>query len=164
MTIQSIGSASVALYIPPADLKQYGLTPAELTLEQALKLTRAAFREAGITLEGGIEIEAYPENCGVLVFAHVRTAERSWFSFACLEDLAAAARCMPAPRPDAALFWWDARWWLSLPGDQRETAAFLSEFGRSEDDRPHLDACLAEHGRRVLEKNALAGILTYFPV
>ena len=152
MTIQSIGSASVALYITPADLKQYGLTPAELTLEQALKLTRAAFREAGITLEGGIEIEAYPENCGVLVFAHVRTAERSWFSFACLEDLAAAARCMPAPRPDAALFWWDARWWLSLPGDQ------------SEDDRPHLDACLAEHGRRVLEKNALAGILTYFPV
>lgn len=164
MTIQSIGSASVALYITPADLKQYGLTPAELTLEQALKLTRAAFREAGITLEGGIEIEAYPENCGVLVFAHVRTAERIWFSFACLEDLAAAARCMPAPRPDAALFWWDARWWLSLPGDQRETAAFLSEFGRSEDDRPHLDACLAEHGRRVLEKNALAGILTYFPV
>lgn len=164
MTIQSIGSASVALYITPADLKQYGLTPAELTLEQALKLTRAAFREAGITLEGGIEIEAYPENCGVLVFAHVRTAERNWFSFACLEDLAAAARCMPAPRPDAALFWWDARWWLSLPGDQRETAAFLSEFGRSEDDRPHLDACLAEHGRRVLEKNALAGILTYFPV
>ena len=91
MTIQSIGSASVALYITPADLKQYGLTPAELTLERALELTRTAFQEAGITLEGGIEIEAYPENCGVLVFAHVRPAERSWFSFERLEDL----RCCP---------------------------------------------------------------------
>ena len=104
MTIQSIGSASVALYITPADLKQYGLTPAELTLERALELTRTAFQEAG------------------------------------------------------------ERWWLSLPGDQIETTAFLSEFGRCETDRPHLDACLAEHGRRVLEENALDGILTYFPV
>ena len=164
MTIQSIGSASVALYITPADLKQYGLTPAELTLERALELTRSAFREAGITLEGGIEIEAYPENCGVLVFAHVRAPDRTWFSFERLEELAAAARCIPRPCPDAVLFWWEERWWLSLPGDRRETAALPSEFGRCEDSRPHLDACLAEHGRKVLENNALAGILTYFPV
>ena len=46
MTIQSIGSASVALYITPADLKEHGLTPAELTLERALELTRDAFRAA----------------------------------------------------------------------------------------------------------------------
>ena len=32
-----------------------------------------------------------------------------------------------------------------------------------EADRPHLDACLAEHGRAVLEQDALAGILAYFP-
>ena len=35
MTIQPIGSASVALYITPADLKEHGLTPAGLTLERA---------------------------------------------------------------------------------------------------------------------------------
>ena len=164
MTIQSIGSASVALYITPADLKEYGLTPAELTLERALELTRAAFQQAGITLDGGIEIEAYPESCGVLVFAHVRPPEQSWFSFRSLEDLAAAARCVTRPCPETALFWWEERWWLSLPGDQRETAAFLSEFGRCESHRPHLDACLSGHGRRVLERDALAGILDFFPV
>lgn len=163
MTIQSIGSASVALYITPADLKQYGLTPAELTLERALELTRSAFREAGITLEGGIEIEAYPESCGVLVFAHVRPAERSWFSFLCLEDLAAAARCMTKPCREAVLFWWGERWWLSLPGDRQDAAALLSEFGQCEDCRPHLDACLAEYGRQVLGENALTDILPYFP-
>ena len=50
MTIQPIGSASVALYITPADLKEHGLTPAGLTLEQALELTRSAFRQAGMDL------------------------------------------------------------------------------------------------------------------
>ena len=51
MTIQPIGSASVALYITPADLKEHGLTPAGLTLERALAITQTAFHEAGITLE-----------------------------------------------------------------------------------------------------------------
>ena len=99
MTIQPIGSASVALYITPADLKEHGLTPAGLTLERALAITQTAFHEAGITLEGSIEIEAYPDACGVLVFAHVRAPERAWFSFDELEPVVAAARDLPAPRP-----------------------------------------------------------------
>ena len=61
MTIQPIGSASVALYITPADLKEHGLTPAGLTLERALAITQTAFHEAGITLEGSIEIDANRE-------------------------------------------------------------------------------------------------------
>ena len=164
MTIQPIGSASVALYITPADLKEHGLTPAELTLEQALELTRSAFRQEGIDLEGAIEIEAYPESCGVLVFARVRPPEQRWFSFACLEDLAAAARVLDPPRPDAALLWWEERWWLSLPAGAEQAAARLSEFGHSEAGRPHLAASLAEYGRLVFPNNALTGLLTYFPV
>ena len=163
MTIQPIGSASVALYITPADLKERGLTPAELTLEQALELTRTAFLQAGITLEGGIEIEAYPESCGVLVFARVCRSERCWFSFRRLEDLISGVRTLPDPKPDGALLWWRERWWLSLPTQARQAAARLSEFGRSEPDRPHLEANLEEHGRMVLEQNALSSILTYFP-
>ena len=164
MTIQPIGSASVALYITPADLKEHGLTPAELTLEQALELTRSAFRQEGIDLEGAIEIEAYLESCGVLVFAHVRRQSRCWISFDKLEDLAAGARALPQPRPDAALLWWKERWWLSLPAGAEQAAARLSEFGRSEADRPHLEASLAEYGRMILTSDALAGVLTYFPV
>lgn len=164
MTIQPIGSASVALYITPADLKEHGLTPAGLTLEQALKLTRTAFRRAGMDLEGSIEIEAYPEACGVLVFARVRAPGRRWFSFGRLEELAAAARALSEPRPDAALLWWQGRWWLSLPAGAEGAAATLSEFGRSEAYRPHLEASLAEHGRTVLPAGALTEVLAYFPV
>lgn len=136
MTIQPIGSASVALYITPADLKEHGLTPAGLTLERALAITQTAFHEAGITLEGSIEIEAYPDACGVLVFAHVRAPERAWFSFDGLEPVVAAARDLPAPRPDAALLWWEDRWWLSLGAGEEQAIARLSEFGRCETARP----------------------------
>lgn len=72
MTIQSIGSGSAVLYITAADLKERGLTPAQLTLEEALELARSAFAKSGMPLEGPIEIEAYPEACGVLVFARWR--------------------------------------------------------------------------------------------
>ena len=133
MTIQPIGSASVALYITPADLKEHGLTPAGLTLERALAITQTAFHEAGITLEGSIEIEAYPDACGVLVFAHVRAPERAWFSFDELEPVVAAARDLPAPRPDAALLWW-----LSVGAGVVLAFARVWVFGRCETARPNL--------------------------
>ena len=164
MTIQPIGSASVALYLTPGDLRERGLTPGGLTLEEALELTRSAFRAAGLSLDGSIEIEAYPDACGVLVFARVRRPERLWFSFDALDSAARAARALSAPRPDAALLWWEGRWWLSLAPDAAGAAASLSEFGRSETARPYLEARLAEHGRPVWPRDALTALLTYFPV
>ena len=163
MTIQPIGSASVALYITPADLREHGLTPAGLTLERALSLTRDAFRQAGITLEGPMEIEAYPDACGVLVFARVAPQPRQWFSFSGFEELLAAVRTLPAPCRDSALAWLDGRFWLSLPGSERGMAACLSEFGRTEAAGSHPDARLAEHGRAILEQDAPAVLLRHFP-
>ena len=164
MTIQPIGSASVALYITPTDLKERGLTPAGLTLERALELTRDAFAQAGITLDGAIEIEAYPDESGVLVFARVSAPERLWFSFDELESLLAAARSLPVPRPDAALLWWEGRYWLSLPAEAEQAANRLSDFGRAEMPLPHQQARLAEYGRMILDCNALGVLLCFFPV
>lgn len=163
MTIQPIGTSSVALYITPADLKEYDLTPAQLTLERALALTQTAFDEAGIALDGAIEIEAYPDACGVLVFARVRPPERVWVSFSGLEDLLSAAYTLPNSCPEAALLWYEGRYWLSLPGDQAQLAGYLSEFGHSERDHPHLDARLSEYGQTILEQDAFSVLLRYFP-
>lgn len=163
MTIQSIGSGSAVLYITAADLKERGLTPAQLTLEEALKLARSAFAKSGMPLEGPIEIEAYPEACGVLVFARVAPPPRQWFSFSGFEELLSAVRALPALCQDSALAWLDGRFWLSLPGGERGMAACLSEFGRTEDALTHPDARLAEHGRSILEQDAPAVLLRYFP-
>ncbi len=163
MTIQPIGSSSVALYITPADLKEHGLTPSGLTLERALELTQTAFRQAGIALDGSIEIEAYPNACGVLVFARVQAPERLWFSFDGLDPLLSAAHALAAPRPEGALLWWNGRYWLSLPAEEQQAAARLSEFGQEETSRPHLEASLAEHGSPVFTGDALTALLSYFP-
>lgn len=164
MTIQTIGSASVALYLSPTDLRERGLTPSGLTLERALEITRSAFREAGITLDGSIEIEAYPDTCGVLVFAHVRPPERVWYSFETLDALLEAVHALSAPAPDAALSWWEDRWWISLAGSQEHTANRLSEFGRAEAGQAYLDAVLAEHGRLIFPRDALDALRAHFPV
>ncbi len=164
MTIQPIGTTSMALYITPSDLKEHGLTPDELTLERALELTQRAFDQAGLVLDGEIEIEAYPDPCGVLVFAHVCLPERAWFSFECLEDLLDGARALPEPRPQADLLWWRGEYWLSLPAGERQAAAVLTEFGREERSQPHLEARLLEHGEPVLSGDALSELLSHFPV
>ena len=164
MTIQTIGSASVALYLTPADLRERGLTPSGLTLERALEITRSAFQEAGILLDGSIEIEADPDTCGVLVFAHVRPPERVWYSFETLDALLDAAHALPAPAPDAALSWWEGRWWISLAGTQEQIANRLSEFGRAEAGQAYLDAVLAEHGRLIFSEGALDALRAHFPV
>ena len=130
MTIQPIGAASVALYLTPADLKEHGLTPEGLTRELALTLTRDAFLRAGLPAEGPLEIEAYPDACGVLVFARRSEPPRIWLAFPDLEGLLAAARALWAVCPEeAALFFWEGRYWLSLPAGEEQTACRLSEFG-----------------------------------
>ena len=157
MTVHPIGSAGAALYITPEDLEKRGIDPETLTLEDALALTRAAFRRAGLALEGPVEIEAYPERSGVLVFARVRPRAQAWFSFDRLEGLAAAARALDRVPPEAALFWAEGRWWLALDGGGEGAAARLSEFGRAEEPP-------AGRGRPVWERDALEQVLTYYPV
>ena len=58
-----------------------------------------------------------------------------------------------------------SRVWFSFGGlESLAAAARLSEFGRAESSRPHLEASLAEHGRPVWRRDALNALLTYFPV
>lgn len=164
MTIQPIGAASVALYLTPADLKEHGLTPEGLTRELALTLTRDAFLRAGLPAEGPLEIEAYPDACGVLVFARRSEPPRIWLAFPDLEGLLAAARALWAVCPEeAALFFWEGRYWLSLPAGEEQTACRLSEFGEEAEQAPFLDARLTEHARLILPRQALATLHRYFP-
>lgn len=164
MTIQTIGSTSVAVYFSPADLREHGMSSGDLTLDRALQLTRCAFRQAGITLDGSIEIDAFPDACGVLVFARIKPPRRVWYSFSAWETLMDGLRALPLPAPDGALAWWEDRWWISLPAVEDRAANLLSEFGCLEPDRPHLEAALAEHEALILPSGALTALLGYFPV
>ena len=70
MNIQPMGADCVALYLTAEDLAPYGASPHTLTLEQARRLTEEACAAAGLWLEGAVEIEAFPERRGVMLFVH----------------------------------------------------------------------------------------------
>ena len=163
MTIEPIGAASVALYLTPADLSRRGLSaaPGSLTLEQALELTREACGQAGIVLDGTVEIEAYPECCGVLVFARVRPVGPSWFLFDDLEALLEAALALHNVPVDASLWWWEGKYWLSLPSEA-EGAAVCREFASPRQADPLLEARLKEAGQSIFPHHALAQLCRHF--
>lgn len=164
MTIEPIGRTGVALYLTPTDLARWGLssTPGSLTLEQALTLTREACGQAGIVLDGAVEIEAYPECCGVLVFAHVRPGGPDWFTFDSLEPLLRASLALHATPVDAALWWWEGKYWLSLPTGDSEAAAVCREFGTSRQADPSLPARLEEKGQLIFPHHALGRLCRHF--
>ena len=162
MTIQPIGTAGVAVYLTGADLSEYGFTPASLTLKQALLLTRRVCRGAGIDLAGPVEIEAYPECCGVLVFAHVRPGGEQWFTFDDIEPVIQAAIALRYIDPDAALWWHQGRYWLALPQGEERGAAVCAEFGAAQPFDPLRRARLEEAGQGIFAHNALTALCRHF--
>ena len=92
MTIHTIGPTRVVVYFTPAELRDRGCTAETLDEERAAPLVRRALREEGIAAEGKMEIDAFPSDCGLLLFVHLTPPGRQWFSFGGLEELLAAAQ------------------------------------------------------------------------
>ncbi len=163
MTIHPIGGASVALYITPAELKARGVRPEELSGPQAEALARQACAAAGLSLPRELEIEAFPGQSGLLLFARARRSPRIWYSFQELEPLLSAALALREAPEGCALYWCGGRWWLCLEDGEGASAALLAEFGRRERERPHLAAHLAEFGRTIFPTRALGELRRYAP-
>ena len=145
MTIQAIGTTGLALYLTPCDLRARGLTPRELDLDQAMALTREACQSAGLSLPEPLEIEAYPDEAGVLVFAQLRPASPLVLSFSGLPELLHALLLLPEPPRTAHATYWEGRYSLLLPAQPEELIARFGEFGTRE-SAPLLPALLAEQG------------------
>ncbi len=156
MTIQQIGGSSVALYITPDDLKTYGLSAGEFSLERALELTETAFDRAGISLSGTLEIEAFPDSCGILVFARIRSPELVFFSFPDFESVIRAAHAAAATEADSSLIRLGDEYILVLSGDQEQAVNILSEFGRQLPRISSYHTFLQEHGENLLPRQALS--------
>lgn len=162
MTIQPISAASAALYLTPADLRERGICTDKLNAERTLELTREAFRQAGLSLEGSLEIETYPDKCGLLVFVRVSPARQTIWRFEDCESLLSAAAALGEDESDGALYWWEDRCWLVLPGREADISARLSEFGSQETEDPYILARLEEYGILLLAANAPSALRKHF--
>lgn len=162
MTIQPISAATVVLYLTPTDLRERGMSSDELTAAHALDLIQEAFRQAGLSPGGSLEIETYPEQCGVLVFVHISPAQQTVWRFEDCESLLAAAAALGKGGPDGALYYWREHFWLVLPDQETGGCARLSEFGDQETGDPYIFARLEEYGVPLLPANALAALQRHF--
>lgn len=139
MTIQPISPASLVLFLTDADLQEHGIRPHELTAAHTLELAR----RAGFSLTAPLEIETYPDQCGVLVFVRLGPAQQTVWRFEDLEALLAACAFL---EDDGVLYWWDDRFWLVLPA---RTAPVLSEFAAPETADVYILGRLEEYGTRL---------------
>ena len=162
MTIEPIGGKTAAVYITPAELKQWGLTPETVTAEAAAQLAREALSQAGMHADGTIEIEAYHDPLGVLLFARIRTEGERWFSFDGLEELLQGVKCLPHPRPEGALARWEGRYWLRTR--EKQGVCSLSEFGRRETPPPFFGARLEEQECFLIPAGAFEVLERHFGV
>jgi len=162
MTIQPIGSGSIALYITSSDLQEQGLLTEDLNLERAMALTRNACAEMGLTLEGAVEIEAFPDTDGVLIFARVGIPETIYYSFDSLEQVIQAACALPSLSCSSRLFRLNGRYYVSLTGYSEQTENTVSEYGLKEPQCSTFAAYLREHGETVLESGALTRFQEHF--
>lgn len=162
MTIQPISAASAALYFTSADLQEHGFHPDELTDEQILHLTRQALNQAELPLDEPLEIESYPDKCGLLIFVRATAPMETVWCFEDFESLLAAAHTLGTGDPHGFLYQWDDRYWLVLTPSDPQVNAHLSEFSSPASQDPYIHARLTEYGTLILSRQALSTLQTYF--
>lgn len=144
MLITPINKESLALFIETVEIGS------EFGPEMAKLLAKAAFNELGLRADGTMELEAYPGNTGVLLFA--RLVAEEVYRFEELDDLLAAVTEIPPPFPASKLTYYGGRYYLTVNG----LFDALTEFAEHRSGSSLLAAFLAEHGRVLSSPEALS--------
>ena len=160
MTIQQINSVSIAVYLSPEDLADHGYLADSLTIQQAFHITRLACGKLGFSPAGILEIEAFPNSCGVLVFAKLHENCHMLFHFSDLETLLSAVTALPHPFPNASLTYLEDGYYLSFTVYNPSYASILSEFGQTVTE-PRA-SYLTEHGTCIISQHAFEQLTAAF--
>ncbi|NLA88032.1 MAG: adaptor protein MecA [Clostridiales bacterium] len=161
MTIQPINEFDVALFIGRKDLEKRGLSPEVLSIREAKKMAREAFVEAGIEVEGGMEIEAFTAESGVLVFARRIPPQPAIFVFSDFETLIDAVEALGEPGETASITYLDGWWYISITAASHRSH-LLSEFGDRLECAPSFSEHLREYGQTVLHEGRTGMLRAYF--
>lgn len=162
MDIMPLGDTSIAIFIDSEDLDGAGITSQNLDLDAASPIVTTALIEAGMMVDGSLEIEAYTNSEGVLVFARIIPSFPVFCSFDKLDNLLEAACQVGNPPPGTRLTYLDGIYFLTLNGAARELKSMLCEFGDIDEFPPDFDLYLKEHGSCLIQYNALGKLSEYF--
>ena len=151
MTIQPTEGGGALLSVTLEDLRAWGTTPEGLEPALALVLVRTLSARAGLALEGPLEIEAYPGQDGLLLFARPLAPRRVWFFFSDVEELLEAARNLGPLCPEVQLVWENGGWALAAPAGAGAVLDCLGERAAPLEEPPGIslrrDGALCMPGR-----------------
>lgn len=150
MDLQIIGGTQLVLYISRTELRRRGMSAGALGLREVLLLVREACGETGLSPDRLKEIEAYPEDGGMLVFIHMERREKEWFCFQDLPRTLDGIAALKTP-PEGMLVWNGTCYCLSAGREEQQLV--LSEFGTALSDQKA--KALEETGTLVLDRGAL---------
>lgn len=157
--MQPVDGWAALLYATLEDLRERGTTPEALDLEQALELVREGADLAGLELEAPLELEAYPDRGGVLLFVRSLAPRRVWHPFLELEALLDAARDLGPLCAAAEVVWFGGLCCLTLPAEARQARRRLSSFASPPEDAAAWEALALGDGSVRLSGRALALLL-----
>lgn len=140
MTMQPVGGRGALLTMTREELWARGTDPEALNLEETLALVREGAALAGLTLEHPLELEAYPQRDGLLLFVRSLAPRRVWYPFPELEGLLAAARDLGGLCAQAEAVWQGDRRWLTLPEEAQGARRLLAGLGLPQEGPPPQEA------------------------
>ena len=105
MTILPLSESSIAIFLEPSELEYTGVSTQSFDADAASPLVHSALAEAGIALDGNLEIEAFSNSEGVLMFARVIPQKPAFCVFDRLEE---QPRLFTMLRPIPPLHIWRA--------------------------------------------------------
>ena len=159
MTMQPVGGRGALLTMTREELWARGTDQEALNMEEALALVREGAALAGLTLEHPLELEAYPQRDGLLLFVRSLAPRRVWHPFLELEALLDAARDLGPLCAAAEVVWFGGLCCLTLPAEARQARRRLSGFASPPEDAAAWEALALGDGSVRLSGRALALLL-----
>ena len=145
------------VYFERSDLRTLGIDPRNISSEDTKKLLRTAL---GSQVEN-IKTEIFPGNEGIIMFFKDSQPEYVFFQFETFEELLAAS--FKSPSLPSSLFYMDGKYILSvLSWDEEDLSLSLYEYGDHLDIQPDMLLFFEEHGKIIIEKDAIDKLTTDF--
>lgn len=162
MTILPLSESSIAIFLDPSELEYTGVGTQSFDADAASPLVHSALAEAGIALDGNLEIEAFSNAEGILMFARVIPQKPTFCVFECIDELIMAATAIHDAPSDSSLTYLEGKYWLTLFGSARMLEAQLSEFSEKQALNGDFIRHLSEHGQILIPHRALNKLNEYF--
>lgn len=161
MDIQMAGKTSFFVYLSGSELERLHVEPSSVGDEETALIFSAAMRQLGKDDPVNASFEVYPGRNDLLMFVSICPGDFVFFRFEDFELLLEAVRQCPQDIPSSLLYY-DDTYILSVRSPEAMLLSCLSELGSRVFVRNGFLSHAGEHGRILIENNAVGRLSSSF--